>query len=432
MFGILAFAACLIMFFEMEIRSIGRFEEEQVEAIALGPGLYLSDLGMLLPVLAYILASKSKLQFTKKRVLFITVFSFLFGIAIWSVRDNPVYGIGGDLRLFLALFSGLSLMALLPGTHRSLAASIAIASTFTLLLGIINLLTIHGVDFIYFTYRIYHPSIFILFGIPLAFVGPSIVYSSLIGDRKLNMLSWFNALAFLTIATFIIQTRSLFIVVMIEIILALVIMHVVSIHKKRISEKDNVLAMPATVIIYLIIFVVAMPLLLRGHYGEFSARMLGIFEYDTDIGIYFRLLEIPAIFESMDIYDHIFGAGLNPEPILLSEKGMSHNTAHFGIINIWWRLGFIIFLTVVFMFIYLTARCIKKLVFLYFRPLQNKITAETFFLMICWPGIAAVFFISCLSGGWAVSNMLSLGMLWGIYRIGSKMPGPYLEDSKKV
>jgi hypothetical protein len=37
-------------------------------------------------------------------------------------------------------------------------------------------------------------------------------------------------------------------------------------------------------------------------------------------------------------------------------------------------------------------------------------------LIICAPGALTLVFLTCFSGGWEVTNMVSLGLLWGAYR----------------
>ena len=108
------------------------------------------------------------------------------GSILWFGMNNPVGNLGADLRVFLALFSGLSLVVLLPNKHKTLATSIAVASTAGLLIGTIILFTIPDAEFMSSFQRTTHPSAFSLFGFTLAFIGPSIVYSSLIGNRKLT------------------------------------------------------------------------------------------------------------------------------------------------------------------------------------------------------------------------------------------------------
>ena len=60
-----------------------------------------------------------------------------------------------------------------------------------------------------------------------------------------------------------------------------------------------------------------------GHSDVFLTRLIGLSEFEIDPGIVPRLLEIPTIFESMGISDHIFGVGLNPMPILTALDGNS-------------------------------------------------------------------------------------------------------------
>jgi hypothetical protein len=415
--GLTAFVACLIMFFETEIRSIGHLESDPVGAIALLPTFYLSDLGMILPILLVFLSPEmKKLPSPGKRVSSLLIFSFFYGIAIWLIKNNPLLGIGGDVRVFLALFSGWCLVALLPDKHKALATTITVASSAALFIGAVILFALPDTDLMTYFQRTTHPAAFSILGLPLAFVGPSIVYVSLLGDRKLTMLSWVNAGIFIIIAVLIVQTRSLALSFLIGILFALITIFVLSIQSKHSTEKGIRVKIPRTGVILCIVFVTATLYWWSGHSDDFLTRLMGLSEYDADPAIFLRLLEIPTIFESMNINDHIFGAGLNPLPILIDREGTPHNASHVGILNVWWRLGFPIFLIMVSMFALLMARWVKRLACLSFQLSKNKVSAETLGLMVCWPGIATIFLISCMSGGWSPAATLPLGVLWGIYR----------------
>jgi len=418
--GIVTFAACLLLFYETDFRNIGHLEKDPVASIALLPMFYLSDLGMLLPVFAAIWLSRAKLMSTGRELLvFFVILSFLYGMAIWFVTNNPVQNIGEDLRFFLALFSGLSLAVLLPSKHEALATAITVASTIGLLIGTVILFSIPDADFISSVQRTTHPSAFSLFGLPLTFIGPSIVYSSLIGDRKLTILSWFNAGMFLLITILIVQTRSLFLTALISIVFAWITIFVLSFHDRQNSGNVNRFEMPWVGVIFCVAFVIVILYWWSGHSDAFLTRLMGFSEFEEDPSIIPRLLELPTIFESMDLSAHIFGVGLNPHMILTDWDGTPYNTSHIGVINVWWRLGFPIFLIMVLLFVFLMMNWVRSLAHIYRQPLNNKVTSETFGLMVCWSGVASIFFVSCMSGGWSKSTMLPLGILWGIYRVGT-------------
>ena len=148
----------------------------------------------------------------------------------------------------------------------------------------------------------------------------------------------------------------------------------------------------------------------------FLLRMVNVSEFQEDGGIAPRLEEVPQVFGSMDIFDHIFGMGFNPVSPLIDWKGNSYNNTHVGILNIWWRFGFPIFLGVIYLFIRLLIKYFKSLKYLFTKSLWNKVNNETFATIICAPGVITIFIISCMSGGWGISTTIPLGMLWGVYR----------------
>jgi hypothetical protein len=118
----------------------------------------------------------------------------------------------------------------------------------------------------------------------------------------------------------------------------------------------------------------------------------------------------------MTAIDHIMGMGFGPDLILTDWLGIPYNTMHIGILNIWWRMGVPVFIVVLCLFFNLLVKWLMSLRLYLFRSSWHKVTNETLANMICAPGVITLFIISWMSGGWAMSAMIPLGMLWGVHR----------------
>jgi len=425
--SVLVWIASLIMIFEVEIRSIGHLETEPVHAIGLLPHVWLSDVGLILPIFFAFLMGKFESMFLKNKIMIFLIVSFLYGIIIFFARNNSFYMFGQDLRVFLALFTGLSMGAIFPNRQKTIAAGLTLTSASAIFIATVILFALPRADFMHFFARTTHPSAFILLGLSIVFTGPSMIFSILVRNRKLIAISWLNAGMLLIISILIMQTRSQSIAVALGIIVAIMTTFILSSYFNQSSKKRKPLKMAWKVIVIFLIFIIATLYVGSDNLEPFLLRMQSAFTFQTDVGIALRLEEVPAVFGPMNLFDHIIGMGFNPVSPLIDWRGNPYNTMHPGILNIWWRLGFPIFLVVVYLFIQLLIKFFKSLKYLYSRSLWNKVNNETFATIICAPGVITLFVIACMSGGWSSSTMIPLGILWGIYR---KMAMGYAQQKR--
>jgi hypothetical protein len=411
---ILVWIASLIMIFEVEIRSIGH--AELVRATGLFPSFYVCDLGLFLPIFFAFVVGRFQPMFLKNKMMIFLILSFLYGILIFFVRNNPFYMLGQDLRVLLALFTGLSMGAILPNRLKPIAASIILVSASAIFISTVILFALPDADFIYAIKRTTYPTAFILLGIPIVFTAPCMIISILIRNNKLIAISWFSAGVLLIISVVIMQTRSQSLAIALGVITALITTLILYFYFDRNSKKKKRLKMGWKAIVSFLIFVTIILYWRWSNVEDFLLRMESAYFYQQDVGLTPRLEEIPVVFGSMEVIDHLIGMGFNPNLLLVDWVGIPYNTTHIGILNIWWRFGFPFFLAVVYLIIILMIKWLKSLKYLCYRSLWGKINNETLALIVCAPGVVTLFFISCMSGGWAISTMIPLGILWGIYR----------------
>jgi hypothetical protein len=421
---VLVILLSLVLIFEVEIRSIGTQEIDTIEStefLSISM-LRISIFGILLPIIFAYLLGKLNVIFHNNRILYFLVFCLVYGFFIFFIRSNPFKGLGGDILVFFGLFTGLCLGVLLPNMENTIAAGLTLTSVIPTLLATALLFSVPGADFMTSFERTTHPSAFILLGLPLSLSAPSMIYSILHRNIKWIAISWLSAGVLLVITISILQTRSLTIAVFFSVIIAIFTSISTSIYFKKKGEKRKSLKILGIVIVVFIFFVIITLFISRGNLIFFLLRMVNVYEFQADGGISPRLDEVPQVFGSMDLFDHIFGMGFNPVSPLIDWKGNSYNSTHVGILNIWWRFGFPVFLVVICLFARLLIKYFRCFKYIFLQSLWKKVNNETFATIICVPGVITIFVISCMSGGWGISTTISLGILWGVYGIIANNP----------
>jgi hypothetical protein len=416
---ILVIIVSLILIFEVEIRNIGTLEEDYMESLELLSisKLRISVFGFLFPIMFALILGKLDSLFLQNRLFYLLVFCFIYGVLVFFIRNNPFSGFGGDTLVYIALFTGLSLGVLLPNIQTKIAAGLTLLSAIPTFLATILLFSLPGADFLTSFGRTTHPSAFILLGLPLSLVAPSMIYTVLLRNVKWIAISWISAGVLLVVTISILQTRSQAIAVILSIIIAIVTSLSTSSYFDNRLKKGKTSKIVAIFISTLIIFVIATLYFSKVNFILFLIRMLNAFEFQYDGGIAPRLEEVPLVYGSMDFFGHVFGMGFNPVSPLIDWRGNPYNNTHIGILNIWWRFGFPVFLWVLYLFAGLLLKYYESLKYICIRSLWNKVNNETFATIICAPGVITIFIISCMSGGWGISTMISLGILWGVHGI---------------
>jgi len=416
-FKLVIFYLSLVMVFEQDIRSIGVPEDTPIKAFNLFSTIYIMDIGLLLPIVIVGFSGLSNILIRENKLLYFTFAIYLYGLFLFFINGNPTTNIGLDLRLCLALFSGLCLVALLPRNNYKIVINIVIVELCFLTLTALNLLFLPDAMWANDFYRTTSPAAFSLICLPVIFIGPSLVYAAILKNKKLSLMIWLNTGILFFISVVVLQTRSLVIAELISIVIALLVIRSLSFKPQAKIKKNK----SSKTFLIGLIFIISFALILLNYFGSgvdaFIDRMINITELEDDVGIAPRLAELPIIFESMSLTNHIFGVGLNPESILTDWQGNSYNASHFGIINIWWRFGAPVFLIIIFLYFISLGRAIRVL----FLIRRIEMTPKFLMDIVCLPGLASAFSTALMSGGWGLASMLNLGLWWGIHRTGSRL-----------
>jgi hypothetical protein len=145
----------------------------------------------------------------------------------------------------------------------------------------------------------------------------------------------------------------------------------------------------------------------------FFVRMSSGFHLVTDTTWLIRAAEVVEVFSSMSLADHLTGLGLGPAPHD-NVLGVPVFAFHIGVLNVWWRFGVVIFLLLLWGIyrlarLWLAARA-RLMADGHRYPSDIAVVAVV-------PGALTLAAQAFISGGWAITSMLALGIAWGVYRV---------------
>lgn len=402
----------LICIYEIELRSI--VTVHPVDPINLLPSFWLSDFGLLFPIIIALLAGILNSRILSTRVIKYFSASCIYGLILFFLHKNSFSGLGVDLRTCFALFSGLSLVYLMPKDYKTILTLINIISCTIVLIIFIHLMTIPDFSLINYD-RITTYSAFTLIGIPLTLIGPIILISVFLEHRLNLIISILTFITLIAMSSIVMQTRSLFIA---EIITLMIIIISVRAYHRLVKHKKDHQSITAYIVILVILCSVALVYIFLNQTENVYEFLIRFTFMEEDINYIWRRVEVLQVIERMSFLDLITGMGFNPPSSLITfEKGIfyNYNVLHIGILNVWWRFGFVVFLAWIILFI----RLLKKWIFT-IRYLRNTIDQLKFYrqkiaFVMCAPGVITVVCMSFLSGGWSIHIFLPLGILLGLY-----------------
>jgi hypothetical protein len=395
----------LICLFEAEIRSIGL--SERVEQISLLPHFWLSDLGLIIPIIFVILPGRIGSMLKHRFVHYYLIFFCLYGFILFLLRGNPISLIGFDIRMCIAFVTGLSLIAILPKRHLTIGFAISVVSAAAVLLSFYSLVMFPDINIIGTNERISTSYSFIFLSVPLVLIGPSLIYSFFTKNRILILLLWLTAVVLLMESILILQTRSLVIA-----LLSMFVFVFVAGYRMHSWVRNRYKFVMGTVC--LCVLVVLVPIYYNwGAFGSFLARLSGT--GGDDVSTLYRIYEVSSVFEAMNFWDHLFGMGFGVISPSVDMQGDVYSSLHIGILNIWWRFGLV---GTVFWFSFFCgafAAWIKALGFFHKKNVIRGEVGRRFAVIMCAPGLFTLVVVSMFSGGWSPNNFIALGMLLGVF-----------------
>lgn len=393
----------LLAIFETPLRSIAQAAPAPLRLL---PGLWLSDAGLLAPLMVALVVRRARARLRHSPGLFLLLAVLAQGVAIGLLRSNPWPGIAMDLRVLLSVFSGYCLVALLPSEPALLAGVIAATVFAATLMAGWALLTSPYASLYLELGRLVDPTYFVLAGFALCLVAPGITLSHAAGARVSILVSWLAAGAALAMAALLSVTRSSSATLALAIAMAAASSIAV---KGAPSRRRRNLGK----ILFRTAFVAAVIAVLGGAVlrkrpdiqDTILLRASGVIHFAQDENWMERVDEAAAALGAMDGFGQFVGMGFGVESPRPAAEGDVVRALHLGFLNVWWRLGLPWF---VFVVLFVAAMGIR-----YLRCLVTSVLDRR--TLICVPGVLSLALSALVSGGWALSAALSIGIVWGLY-----------------
>ncbi|NVN97524.1 hypothetical protein HXX01_04860 [Candidatus Nomurabacteria bacterium] len=355
--------------------------------IKLLPSFYLSDMGLLIPIFFVLITG----QLNK-----ITSNKFLIKLVL--------------IRIFVSIFSGLSLVAILPSSSYIKLQMMTSFSIFFLILGLYS--TLIALEFnLFSSNRVATETTFIFNDFAMILFPVTLTYSLLIDSKKIFILSLLSLIVLSVSSAIYLQTRSLVITYSCTLLFCFMTTHTISQYFHRCL--NIILNYPKRLFIIGIISISLVFNLMSVNIENFLSRTGYTINLRQEENAAIRIDEVITVFNKFDIVDYILGNGIGPDSSIITERGDYGASLHIGILNILWRFGAIVFSYIVFIIMRLFIRWISALRYLRNQSETNENIPFMLAYITCCPGFFALIIMSCMSGGWSVSSFLPLGILLG-------------------
>jgi len=353
-----------------------------------------------------------------------------YGALIGLLRHNQFSPFAYDLRISIALLSGLALVECAPKRLPQIAVALVAVTTGGVALSLLLLLALPSSALEgSMGGRITAESAFFFIGPPLVLTAPAIMLSWLAQRRRLLVLAWVSGWALLFEIVVLMQTRSLAISAALALLLAW-LSSTALVQSRPTGHSSSRRAQVIGTGTALMMAAMSGWLLVNrsGAVLAFFARMSSGVHLASDTTWLIRAAEVVDVFGSMSLVDHLVGLGLGPTPHA-NVLGVPVFSFHIGVLNIWWRFGAVVFLILLWSIVHLArlwwaAR--SRLLSPGFRSRRDVA------LVAIAPGVLALAAQAFISGGWAVTSMLALGIVWGVYRVLVDYPIPAFEPSRII
>jgi hypothetical protein len=411
---IAVWAFALLFTFESDLRSIGASERLAPISVGLVKGFWLGDLGLLVPLIALMFGGRTRRLFRDRPVRWVGL-ALATGTAVALARHNQFSPFAYDLRVCLALATGLALIECAPRRPRTLARALVAVSAIGVGLSFVVLLAMPpSAEVTIGGERVTAESAYLLMGPSIVLLAPSIVLASLTGDRRLARWAWMTGWALLLEVIVLLQTRSLAISILLALVLARMSIGALAgasdwmpgaLRRRGGLGKGTVL----------LLILATVPVLLSRTAAllAFVDRMASGFRLTNDVTWLIRLAEVADVFASMGPVDHLIGLGLGPTPHV-NYLGVPVFSLHVGLLNVWWRFGVLGLL--------LLLAGVARLA-LRWREVRGRLSKggarapRDVAMLVVAPGLLSLAAQATISGGWAITSMLGTGLAWGAYRM---------------
>ncbi len=401
----IVWAASVLMIFEPQIRNALGDQSEQLSTSLL-PGVWLSDIGLLLPIILVVFSPRLKALLMSRRLLGIYGLVVTYGVIWGLMRGNFFSAVMAEVRISLALVTGLCLVLLAPQRPQSLARGMIGVSLAAVCVSILAISTSSTYTQLTAVIGVSDPVYFIVISVALCLLAPSIILAHVIGSRTLILAAWFNVGLALVSAVIVAITRTLSYTLILSVVLAMVGVVVLLYATK---QKRRLKWLGA----WLLVLALAAGLAISAQQAQFEAfwtrvQMQGT---EADINWLTRVNEAQDALNTMTFADQLIGQGFGTQSPVRAITGETVYILHIGILNVWWRLGLPAFVVFGWLLLRFGQEYFSSLI----QALKFRLSSKVRAMIICAPGVWALLMTFLVSGGWSVAAMLSLGILWGVY-----------------
>lgn len=409
-------AGSLLFIFEAQIpNTLAFFDGPEINLLF---GVWPADIGLMLPILIVLVSRRLRSIIIGNKGLMTYLLVVSYGVALGLIKDNWFSALTADLRTSLGLISGLCLVAMAPKEPKLISRGIVMVVVITVLLS----------AWIIFTspmmfslpsdlYGVTESSAFIIIGLALCLMGPAMILPNLMGQRFMMCISWMSVGSLLLFSVIVMRTRTLSFTIALTVLMA--VMGTVGLgvptRKNGREKKGNKFGLRWIIIFLLIIGGVFF--WQRMEIEKFVSRLEIVGNVEEDVNWIARMEEINRALETMEgVVDHLTGTGFGVQTTAPDSYGDITYSLHIGILNLWWKLGVLSFLILVVLILILGFQYVKCLWKQFSRSADGQDQKKARALVICAPGALTLAFTSFFSGGWNISPMISVGILWGVYR----------------
>lgn len=389
------FVSLFFIYFE-ELLAFGKVSLPKPTSIL--PGLYINDIGLIIPVFFFLIEQKKILSKIVSYIFLGLSLTFLFGFFISFLYSKSFSNQGPDLRVYFAFVSGFTLIFNLKIGVSKIVSSLNLLLTLLNIIILFQFLLLPSIDSWVYD-RVSSESIYNLIGASVILLPSLFLFTKSYGSKKNLSLTIINVLFLLLATILLLKTRS----ILINFIIIYFFIHLTNKKYNFQYERKKSKSLIFQNLFYGGILLLIFLLNNSESTNLFVNRMQSISNSEDDINIQFRLLEPVIVFGNANFYQLLFGFGINPPPVLVSEIGENYNSMHIGILNIVWRFGILI--SLIWFSFYL------KYLYTWYLAKGPNFKA----LLISSPSILAYFLVSLSSGGWGIYAFLYLGIVLGIY-----------------
>jgi hypothetical protein len=373
--------------------------------------LIISYADILMPgvVIFYVYGLGRNSKIMSSRFIFWFLAIFLYGSTLGLVNNGITIYWRYDATVFVAFFAGIALIEVLPKKLPLITITIVVCLWVSMIATVVGLNNAENIELLEEGVRITSYESFVASYAVICLTAPAWILVRITSGPVLRALVQLSVIAITGLATFVLQTYSYLISMIIAILLAIMGTHCVArtekINKKVTSYTWAILSV--TIIICAIVIRLLMPII-ELQWNSIIGRSQG---FSSSVSVDNRIKETKEAIGAMSNFEHITGRGYGG--IVAYTNVDDSRNLHLAIFNVWTRFGIVVF---IFIMLY-----VLRNVFYYFylclvKPIRKFVSGQStdIGILVYTSGLLSLATIASISGGWSPIVGLCLGILFGL------------------